>query len=235
MSKIFGGSKSKQQSTQSSTSSNRGFEQISQAFSPLMPYAQEGASALSRLLGGDRSGFDTFMDTTGFDVERDQGESAIGRMFGSKGLRNSGAALKGLSQYNSDLKNKYSNDYISKLLGLAGLGTQAGGLIAGAGGVSSSRGQSTGSSWSGPGIMDSLGKIASAAAASDRRLKENIKKVGELANGLGVYTYTYLASSVQRLGVMADEVARIQPDALGPTVSGYATVDYGKVEGWLNA
>lgn len=232
MSKIFGGSKSKQQSTQSSSSSNRAYEPIQQAFSPLLPYAQQGASSLAALLGGDRSGFERYMDTTGFDVERDQGESAIGRMFGSKGLRNSGSALKGLTKFNSDLKNKYSNDYISKLLGLSQLGSNAGSALISAGGVSSSQGQSTGSSSSNNGFGDFLGKVIGAAAASDRRLKENIEKVGELANGLGVYTYNYLSQSAKRLGVMADEVAKIQPDALGPTVSGYMTVDYGKVEGW---
>ena len=33
-------------------------------------------------------------------------------------------------------------------------------------------------------------------------------------------------------GVLADEVAEIQPEAMGPRVNGYMTVDYSKLEGW---
>lgn len=228
MAKIFGGSKQKSQST--SKSENLAYSGLSQTFSPLTQYATEGASALSRLLGGDRTGFDKYMDTTGFNFERDQGESALGRMFGSKGLRNSGSALKSLVGYNNDLRNKYANDYISKLLGLSNVGTQSGSLLASAGGVSNSQSTSTSKSYNG--IADSLGKAASLVAASDRRLKTNIEKVGELANGLGVYVYNYLAGAVRYVGVMADEVKLIQPEALGPEVAGYMTVDYRKVEGW---
>jgi hypothetical protein len=69
---------------------------------------------------------------------------------------------------------------------------------------------------------------AGAVAFSDRRLKSNIAKVGELEDGLGVYDYD-IAGKRER-GVMADEVAQLRPWALGPTVAGFATVDYGKLE-----
>lgn len=64
-----------------------------------------------------------------------------------------------------------------------------------------------------------------AAAFSDRRLKTDIEKVGEEADGLGVYDFSYIWGGRHR-GVMADEVASLRPWALGPVIGGYATVDY---------
>jgi hypothetical protein len=79
------------------------------------------------------------------------------------------------------------------------------------------------------GLLSGLGELGGAAITkfSDRRLKQNIKHLGQLANGLGVYAYTYIWSPESHVGVMADEVAKIKPEALGPTVGGFATVNYG--------
>ena len=66
-------------------------------------------------------------------------------------------------------------------------------------------------------------------AASDRRLKENIKRVGRLANGLAVYAYNYIWDSVPRLGVMSDEVRKVMPEAVRVHPSGYDMVDYSEV------
>jgi len=78
--------------------------------------------------------------------------------------------------------------------------------------------------------MLGVGQIA-ASAFSDRRLKRDIAIIGRMANGLGVYLYRYLwdAAGTQRTGVMADEVARLAPAALGPRIAGFATVDYSKL------
>ncbi len=73
-----------------------------------------------------------------------------------------------------------------------------------------------------------LGQIG-ASAFSDRRLKRSIQFIERLANGLGVYRYSYvwdLPGTAKRIGVMADEVARIVPRALGPRILGFATVNY---------
>jgi hypothetical protein len=47
--------------------------------------------------------------------------------------------------------------------------------------------------------------------------------------GLPVYTYNYKGEGTPMMGVMAQEVAELQPDALGPVVGGYGSVFYGKV------
>ena len=76
--------------------------------------------------------------------------------------------------------------------------------------------------------LQGLGSLASAAAMfSDRRLKRDIEKVGEFADGLGQYEWQYVWGGQRHRGVMADEVATLRPWALGPKVAGYATVNYG--------
>ena len=69
-----------------------------------------------------------------------------------------------------------------------------------------------------------------ALLASDRRLKTDIKVVGKLDNGLNVYTYRYKAGGPTLMGVMADEVKVLVPEAYVPTVfDGYDAVDYAKL------
>jgi hypothetical protein len=65
---------------------------------------------------------------------------------------------------------------------------------------------------------------------SDRRLKTDIEAIGKLDNGLTVYRYRYKAGGPMLLGVMADEVAVLKPEAYIPNVVGdFAAVDYAKL------
>lgn len=90
---------------------------------------------------------------------------------------------------------------------------------------------------SGGGLMNTLmglGQLGLSAykTFSDPRLKKHVSLIERLANGLGVYRFRYLwerSSSPENIGVMADEVARIAPEALGPVVSGFLTVNYPKL------
>jgi hypothetical protein len=71
---------------------------------------------------------------------------------------------------------------------------------------------------------------AAGAAFSDRRLKTKIKKVGEFADGLGMYEFAYKSNPNQMFkGVMADEVKDLRPQAYIPNYRGtpYAGVNYG--------
>ena len=78
-------------------------------------------------------------------------------------------------------------------------------------------------------IFGLAGQGASMAMMSDRRLKHNFKVVGELANGLKTYVFSYLGSKVREFGVMADEVFKVRPDAVIFRPDGYLMVDYRKV------
>ena len=58
-----------------------------------------------------------------------------------------------------------------------------------------------------------------------RRLKPDIARVGTLDNGLSVYRYRYQGEGVTRIGLMADDVAARDPDAVRE-FAGYLAVDY---------
>lgn len=63
---------------------------------------------------------------------------------------------------------------------------------------------------------------------SDRRLKENLKRIGKTSKGIPTYTFNYIGSRFKEFGVMAQEVIKVIPEAIG-FKGGYMTVDYGKV------
>ena len=66
--------------------------------------------------------------------------------------------------------------------------------------------------------------------ASDARLKRDIALVGRLDDGLGLYRYRYLWSDTVYVGVMAQEVALIHPEAVVRDVlDDYLRVDYGRL------
>jgi len=64
---------------------------------------------------------------------------------------------------------------------------------------------------------------------SDARLKRDIGLIGRLDNGLGLYSYRYLWSDTVYVGVMAQEVALIRPDAVVHGLDGYLRVDYSRL------
>jgi Chaperone of endosialidase len=68
---------------------------------------------------------------------------------------------------------------------------------------------------------------ATAAGVSDIRLKRDIVLIGHLENGLGLYRYRYTWSDEIHVGVMAQEVALIRPDAIVRSeLDDYLRVDY---------
>ena len=81
-------------------------------------------------------------------------------------------------------------------------------------------------------ITDSAGDSNSdGSIGSDRRLKTDIEPVGRMDNGLTVYRYRYKAGGPVHIGVMADEVEKIRPDAYvkGGAGGGFDAVNYSKL------
>lgn len=79
------------------------------------------------------------------------------------------------------------------------------------------------------GGLDVGGLLGGAAKLySDRRLKENIEQVGvDEATGLNLYEFNYIADPHTRyVGVMADEVEKVMPEAVIVGDGGYKAVDY---------
>jgi hypothetical protein len=85
------------------------------------------------------------------------------------------------------------------------------------------------------GMFGALGQLGGAAINaggfgglfnfSDRRLKTDISRVGTLDNGLPVYAYRYIDGGPMHIGVMADEVQAVKPEAVGE-IGGFLAVNY---------
>jgi opacity protein-like surface antigen len=69
----------------------------------------------------------------------------------------------------------------------------------------------------------------SSVTFSDVRLKRDIVALGQLDNGLTLYRYRYLWSEELFVGVMAQEVAELVPDAVTLRPEGYLAVDYAQL------
>ena len=64
---------------------------------------------------------------------------------------------------------------------------------------------------------------------SDARLKRDVVQIGSLSNGIAIYRFKYLWSDRLYVGVLAQEVRRVMPDAVVSGPDGFLRVDYTKV------
>ena len=107
----------------------------------------------------------------------------------------------------------------------AALGELYGSMFGGAGGL---LGSITG------GTADVVSSLI-ANWPSDVRLKENITKVGSLDSGINLYTWDWneegkrLAGDTPTVGVLAQEVQQVMPEAIIRGDHGYLTVNYSKL------
>lgn len=76
-------------------------------------------------------------------------------------------------------------------------------------------------------VGDMAGALGGAAIGkySDRRIKKNISIVGVLNNGLPVYSFQYITGGPQQIGLMAQDVEKINPSAV-IEINGIKQVNY---------
>ena len=141
---LFGGSK---QSSQSS-SENRAYPYLQEAFSPLVSTGNQSSNMIANLLGlngtpAQTEGFDNWRNSTGYNFGLKQGMDAITGSAAAKGLLNSGSTARALTRFGQDYGSTKFNDYLGQLQGLINPMLQAGGIISNAGQVfkSSSKGE----------------------------------------------------------------------------------------------
>lgn len=81
------------------------------------------------------------------------------------------------------------------------------------------------------GLIGSIAGAAATAAASDINLKQNIKRVGTTDSGLPVYTYQYKSNpNLTVMGVMAQDVQKVNPKAVTTTEDGMLAVYYNLID-----
>jgi hypothetical protein len=95
-------------------------------------------------------------------------------------------------------------------------------LIGSLGGMKTTGGGSVGGN-----AVSSIGSAGSSLLGSifsDARLKEDIEPVGKLDDGQPVYKYRYIGSPVWQIGLMAQDVEKVVPEAV-TDVGGYKAVN----------
>ena len=221
---------------------------------PDMQAGQVGRDAYMAALGlsgpGAQQGFfSNYMTDPGFQSSLDAGVQALDRSAASRGLLRSGGQQKSLFDFGQRAWLGNFGDRLNRLAVFLPLGSQAGqtaaGLTTGAGNricdIQFGTGQlfanqsiGTGNAMAqaygvGPqnvlGALNSVGKIAAAAAMSDARLKENVYQVGELYDGQPVYVFNFKGDDTPIIGLMAQDVEKIMPEAISE-VNGYKAVRY---------
>lgn len=217
-------------SKQSSLSENVNNGLITSTYTPMMNQGAGANSYLNALLTGQgnvagaQGAYNNYLQQAGYAPAMRQLAQSVTGQGAAAGLLNSGATAQALQRRGAELNQNFYNNYLQQLSGLSGLGLQAGGLVANTGQRSTSTGTGGGPSTLGS-IASTVGGIAS--IFSDRRLKTDIELLGSGKDGLGIYQFRYIWSPVKTIGVMADEVAKLRPWALGPKIAGFATVNYG--------
>ena len=120
------------------------------------------------------------------------------------------------------------------------LGATQAGFNAQQGAYNASQAQNAGLTGGLMGLGGTLGAAyMMAPAASDIRMKENIIAIGTLPNGLPFYQFEYkpefkndrYAGHGKFVGVMAQEVEEIMPEAVITRADGYKMVNYGVLNG----
>ena len=84
-------------------------------------------------------------------------------------------------------------------------------------------------------VLGGLGSLASIGGSlfgplgmfgSDRRIKKDIRVIGMIPNGLPVYAFKYVGADTTNIGLMADEVEAVHPEAVVVGPLGIKMVDY---------
>jgi len=128
-------------------------------------------------------------------------------------------------------------DYQTQLANLQGAVGQSQGLadlyagmFTGAGGLLSGLTSAV------PGTLDAIANVKNAFFPnSDINLKDNIKRLGKLPNGLSTYTWDWteeakeIVGNQPSYGVIAQEVQQVLPEAVIRQSNGYLAVDYSKI------
>jgi len=143
-----------------------------------------------------------------------------------------GPDLTGAAQntYNSQLanynaQNAASGNFMGGLLGLGGT-LLSGGALGGLGALGA------GGAAAGTGITGLSMPSAWGAIGSDQNIKENISKIGAFDNGINIYKFDYKPEYKDtwghgsHIGVMAQEVEKVIPEAVAIHENGYKLVNY---------
>ncbi|HSU99203.1 MAG TPA: hypothetical protein VLI91_03775 [Roseiarcus sp.] len=61
-------------------------------------------------------------------------------------------------------------------------------------------------------------------------MKKNVRRIGASPSGLPLYAFTYIWGGPEMVGVMAQDLLHLRPDAVLVSDDGYLMVDYDKID-----
>jgi Chaperone of endosialidase len=199
----------------------------------------------------------TLQSTPGYAFQQEQGNNAVNANEAATGNLGSGKQALDLSKFNQGLAGTTYNNYLQSLMPFlnysttnaggigslfSGLGNQLSNLFQGEGNAGYGAFTSMGNANANADLAglnasgNSLNALMSGGSAllgmlpflSDERAKEDIEPVGELADGQQVYRFRYVGDPHVHIGLLAQEVEQVAPEAVVDNFVGdLKGVDYG--------
>jgi hypothetical protein len=209
-----------------------GLGELSNATSNDGKYYVDGSNAKEL----QKNAFADFQTDPGYNWRKQEGINALDRSAASRGMRLSGAQVKGVQNFGDGLASEEYNNYFNRLSGVSGAGQSAtqsangtsAGLVAGAGNamLQGSAARGSGYAQGAAAMASGIGKATENAMSlaqmfgmfSDEREKTDIKKLGkDPETGLTLYAYRYKGdpkSYPKVVGPMAQDIEKDDPDAV---------------------
>lgn len=78
------------------------------------------------------------------------------------------------------------------------------------------------------GIGSLLGGLGGLFSLSDERAKDDMERIGETDDGMGIFKFRYKGDDKVQIGLKAQEVAKKKPSAVARRADGLLAVNYGK-------
>lgn len=212
----------------------------------------QGNAAANQLFGQSLQQGQFANSAAGQEYAQNQGQAAFGNQAQGQNFGENSTAAQ-LAQQNAQLANTarnqglqerayIQNQPINQFSGLLGLGQvgQPQGVqytpsqiaptdVTGAYALQTQAQQAAAnrSAQSQSGLMGGLFSLGSAAImASDRRLKKDVRLLHRRRDGVGVYSFRYRSGGPMQIGVMAQELRKIRPDAVIRRPDGFLAVNY---------
>lgn len=152
--------------------------------------------------------------------------SLMGNAINSGQLANQSAGMSsGLGTNNFNLYNGYDQQYLDNMLQALNIYTQ--GINAQMGLYGQGVGVNAQNNANQNAFTNNMIGMVGNVLRSDRRLKQDIERVGTYDNGLPMYEFAYRDAPERRYrGVMADDVLKVRPEAVIVAADGYQRVNY---------
>lgn len=250
VSDIFGGGAAKKAAKAQVKAAQMGIDEMHRQFdltrADLAPWREAGGAAIGAGAAMLQPGYD-HTTSPGYQFRLSEGTRAVEGSAAAKGQLMSGGTLKDLTRFSQGVAAGDFNDQFNRQMAIASGGQQAATSgaqmgqqsAAGIADLYTQQGNARASGYIGQAnaIGQTLGQIAQIGgmiAMSDPALKTKIERLGDWdgrGDGLGKYRFAYKwAPNTMLEGVMADEVEKLRPAALGPIVRGYKSVNYAMLE-----